>query len=98
MDEKTVTKRIEAYCPRCFASNDKIVFQNSGPIVRIYCSVCGLVYNDKDAWDNGFSNLIDYWNHIGVNNPDESDLNGGGYQTDESVRELINILMTTETD
>ena len=64
---------ITASCPCCYASKDKIVYQNSGPIVRIYCSECGLVYSDKDAWDHGFKDLIDYWNHIGVYMPQEND-------------------------
>ncbi len=85
-------KEIKASCPCCYASKDKIVYQNSGPIVRIYCSDCGLVYNDKDARDNGFRDLIDYWNHIGMYLPHENDLNGGGYQTEESVQRLINAL------
>ena len=82
-------KEIKASCPCCNASKDKIVYQNAGPIVRIYCSDCGLVYNDKDARDNGFSDLIDYWNHIGVYMPCENDLNGGGYQTEESIHQIM---------
>ena len=40
-------------------------------IVRIFCSECGLVYNDKEARGDGFSNLIDYWNHIGIYMPQD---------------------------
>ncbi len=58
-------KKIKANCPACMASCDYIVYQNSGQIVRIYCSKCGLVYNENDAKKNGFSDIIDYWNHIG---------------------------------
>ena len=64
-------KKIEASCPCCLASEENIVYQNFGPIVRIYCKQCGLVYNDQDAWKNGFDNLIDYWNHIGTYLPHE---------------------------
>lgn len=35
---------IKANCPVCLASCEDIVYQNSGPIVRIYCSKCGVVY------------------------------------------------------
>lgn len=59
-------KDIKASCPYCFASKDKIIYQNSGPIVRIYCSECGLVYNDNDTRTKDFNDLIDFWNHIGV--------------------------------
>ena len=64
-------KEIKASCPCCYASKDKIVYQNSGPIVRIYCSDCGLVYNDMDARAKGFNNLIDFWNHIGIYMPQD---------------------------
>lgn len=40
---------IKANCPVCLAGCEDIVYQNSGPIVRIYCSKCGVVYNDYDA-------------------------------------------------
>lgn len=60
---------IKTYCPCCQAYCDDIVYQNSGPIVRIYCSKCGLVYNEGDAKKNGFENIIDYWNHIGIYMP-----------------------------
>ncbi len=62
-------KLIKANCPSCRTSCDDIVYQNSGPIVRIYCSKCGLVYNEDDAKKNGFDNIIDYWNHIGIYMP-----------------------------
>lgn len=42
-------KQIKACCPNCHAFKDKIIYQNSGPIVRVYCSECGLVYNEGDA-------------------------------------------------
>ena len=64
-------KDIKAFCPCCYASKDKIIYQNSGPIVRIYCSECGLVYNDNDARTKGFNDLIDFWNHIGVYMPQD---------------------------
>ena len=60
---------IKANCPVCLASCEYIVYQNSGPIVRIYCSKCGVVYNDYDAKKNGFKDIISYWNHIGVYMP-----------------------------
>lgn len=60
---------IKANCPVCLASCEDIVYQNSGPIVRIYCSKCGVVYNDNDARENGFKDIISYWNHIGVYMP-----------------------------
>lgn len=43
-------RKIAANCPCCFAFSDDIVYQNSGPIVRIYCKKCGLVYNEDDAY------------------------------------------------
>ncbi len=91
-------KEIKASCPCCHAGKDKIVYQNSGPIVRIYCSNCRLVFSDKDARDDGFRDLIDYWNHIGVYMPLENDLTGGGYQEEESVNELINTLIKMDND
>ncbi|MCR4779834.1 MAG: hypothetical protein K5876_01920 [Ruminiclostridium sp.] len=69
---------IRACCPDCFASADKIAYRNCGPIVRIYCTVCGLVYNDGDAKKNGFDHLIDYWNHIGVYYPQDDPPNDLG--------------------
>lgn len=60
---------IKANCPVCLASCEDIVYQNSGPIVRIYCSKCGVVYNDNDARKHGFKDIISYWNHIGVYMP-----------------------------
>lgn len=71
MNEETIFKRIEANCPCCLTSYDDIVYQNSGPIVRIYCTKCGLVYNESDAWKNGFRDVIDYWNHMGVYMPQD---------------------------
>ena len=62
-------KKIIACCPNCFAypDNDKIHYQNSGPIVRIFCRQCGYVVNDWEAWKNGYNNIIEYWNnHIGI--------------------------------
>lgn len=59
-------KMIKADCPSCLASCDDIVYQNERPIQRIYCSKCGLIYNENDAKKNGYDNVIDYWNHIGV--------------------------------
>ena len=47
MEEKI--NKIKAYCPNCYASPDKIVYQNSGPIVGIYCSEYRIVNNDLDA-------------------------------------------------
>ena len=64
-------RNIKANCPCCLAFRDDIVYQNSGPIVRIYCKKCGLVYNEDDAKKNGFSHVIEYWNHIGVYMPQE---------------------------
>lgn len=64
-------KEIKAYCPNCYASPDKIVYQNSGPIVRIYCSQCGIVYNESNAKKAGFSDIIDFWNNIGIYMPQE---------------------------
>lgn len=65
-------KQIKACCPNCHAFKDKIVYQNSGPIVRIYCSECGLVYNDGDAKRAGYVDVIDFWNdHIGVYMPQD---------------------------
>ncbi len=60
---------ILASCPCCLADKDKIVYQESHN--RIYCSECGLIYNENDAHKNGFKNLIDYWNHIGIYFPME---------------------------
>ena len=71
MDEKTGVKKIKANCPCCLADCDDIVCKNSVPIVRIYCSKCGLVYDDTDALENGFKDVVDYWNHIGVYMPQE---------------------------
>lgn len=62
-------KEIRASCPCCFADKSRIRYQNSGPIVRIYCKECGLVYSEQNARENGFDDLIDYWNHIGVYYP-----------------------------
>lgn len=62
-------KLIKANCPSCLSGCDDIVYQNSGPIVRIYCSKCGLIYNDGDAKKNGFNDVIEYWNHIGIYMP-----------------------------
>lgn len=64
-------KKIRAYCPNCYANPDKIVYQNSGPIVRIYCSECWIVYNDAEAHKEGFDSIIDFWNHIGIYMPQE---------------------------
>lgn len=64
-------KKIRAYCPNCYASPDKIVYQNSGLIVRIYCSECWIVYNDAEAHKKGFDSIIDFWNHIGIYMPQE---------------------------
>ena len=66
MDKKTLFKKIKANCPRCLTPHNDIIYQNSGPIIRIYCPNCGLIYNEKDAHNNGFENIIDYWNHIGI--------------------------------
>mgnify|MGYP007033222497 CR=1 FL=1 len=41
--------KIQACCPACNAFADKIEYQNSDAGNRIYCSGCGLVYNDADA-------------------------------------------------
>lgn len=71
MSDGVNQKKKKANCPCCFTSCDEIVYQNSGPIVRIYCSKCGLVYNEKDAWNNGFKDVIDFWNHIGVYMPQD---------------------------
>lgn len=68
---QTKLKKIEANCPSCWAFSDDIVYKNSGPIVRIYCSKCGLVYNEEDAHKNGYDNIIDFWNHIGIYCPHE---------------------------
>ncbi len=63
-------ERIRASCPRCFADKTKIRYQNSGPIVRIYCSECGLVFSLQEAKDHGFSDPIDYWNEsVGIYYP-----------------------------
>lgn len=61
--------RIKACCPQCLACPEKIVYQNSGPIIKIFCSECWLVYSETDAHKNGFKDVIDYWNHIGVYMP-----------------------------
>lgn len=63
--------RIKANCPSCLADCDNIVYQNSGPIIRIYCSKCGLVYNDNNARKNGFDDVIAYWNNIGIYLPQD---------------------------
>jgi hypothetical protein len=39
--------------------------------VRIYCSECGIVYNEADAHKNGFDNIFDFWNHIGIYMPQD---------------------------
>lgn len=62
-------KQIKAYCPNCYAGPDKIIYQNSGPIVRIYCSECRLVYSNIEAHKKGFDDIIDFWNHIGIYMP-----------------------------
>ena len=56
---------IKSGCPRCHASVKKIEYQNCGPIVKIFCTECHLRYFDFDAIDSGYSDLIDYWNHLG---------------------------------
>lgn len=56
---------IKASCPECCCPPEKIVYKNSGPIVRLICPECGFVVNDFEARENGFSSMIDYWNHIG---------------------------------
>ncbi len=71
MSEETIFKKIIANCPCCLTGCEDIVYKNSGPIIRIYCSKCGLVYNENDAHKNGFKNIIDYWNHIGVYMPQD---------------------------
>ena len=58
--------KIEASCPHCGAPKEKIVYQNSGPIVRIYCSECHFVCDESEAWENGYQDVIEYWNHIGA--------------------------------
>ena len=64
-------KKITAPCPCCHAGKDKIVYQNAGPIVRVFCTHCGLTYKDEDAWDNDFRNIVDYWNHIDDQMPED---------------------------
>ena len=68
---KTEVKRIEASCPKCHADPEKIIYQNSGPIVRVYCSECGFKINDYEAWDHHFKSVIDYWNHVGIYMPQD---------------------------
>ncbi len=73
MNEETLAEnKIKANCPCCLSSCEDIVYQESGQVVRIYCTQCGLVYNENDAQKKGFKNVIDYWNHIGVYMPQEN--------------------------
>ena len=71
MFENVSFRKIRANCPCCMAACTDIVYQNSGPIVRIYCTKCGLIYKESDAWDHGFENIIDYWNHLGIYMPQD---------------------------
>ena len=64
--------KIQACCPACNAFADKIEYQNSDAGNRIYCSGCGLVYNDADAGKAGFDDLIEYWNCIGAYMPQDA--------------------------
>ena len=66
-------QEIQACCPACNAFADKIEYQKSDAGNRIYCSECGLVYNDADARKAGFDDLIEYWNCIGVYMPQDAE-------------------------
>ena len=61
---KRTGRKIDSGCPFCSAGCDDIVYHNSGPIVKIRCSKCGFVCDEQNALDNGFKDIIGYWNHI----------------------------------
>ena len=48
-ENANIFQEIQACCPACNAFADKIEYQKSDAGNRIYCSGCGLVYNDADA-------------------------------------------------
>ena len=56
-------KKIKANCPVCLAYPDAIKYQNSGPIMRVYCSKCGTIWNEEEARKAGYDNIIDYFNN-----------------------------------
>jgi hypothetical protein len=59
-------KKVESKCPMCLAKPSEIVYQNSGPIVRVYCTKCGYICSDMDAKVAGFPDVIDYWNRTNL--------------------------------
>ena len=53
---------IKEKCPLCEADPEKIKFEHIGDRSRIYCTECGVVYNEQDAEAHGFYDLIQFWN------------------------------------
>ncbi len=57
---------IRACCPCCDGSPKDVEILNSGPITRIHCKNCGIVYNENDALKEGYKDIVAWWNHKGI--------------------------------
>ncbi len=58
------TGEITEPCPRCGCDAKKIVYQNSGPIVNIYCPECRFLISETEAWKKGYKRIFDCWNAL----------------------------------
>ena len=59
---ETTDNQIKIGCPRCGCDKKKIIYQNSGPIVRLRCPECGLAVDDRAVVDGRFDNIFKFWN------------------------------------
>lgn len=59
---ETEDNQIKIGCPRCGCDKKNIIYQNSGPIVRLRCPECGLAVDDRAVIDGRFDNIFKFWN------------------------------------
>ena len=57
--------RIVENCKNCNAEPEEIIYQNSGPITRVYCPKCGFSITKDEIDNNCYPNwsIIDKWNY-----------------------------------
>ena len=61
--------KIIAPCSKCGCDAKKIIYQNSGPIVAVWCPMCRFRIYDFEAWKKGYRGttaIFDYWNSLKI--------------------------------